>query len=239
MAQEWSGFRNYPMRNVDARLKIAPWSNVGAKGMLQQAWFRVKDIPTDQRSIRTVAKVGGLVGKVLEIDEKSRLRPEFVRMRIACRDITKVPRKAKGTLGLAIHYFIFEREVQQSESGRVLSSGIRVGESDTQPPPKKQKVESSNAKQLIASVEQHLPNISGAKNGKQVCTSAPPKCMVKPASPLPMETNAKEIVIHDDQNDKVHIPETFDDSDAESETLSEKIRRIDGYGDLGQGSSTT
>jgi hypothetical protein len=63
--------------------------------------------------------------------------------------------------------------------------------------------------------------------------------MVKPASPLPMETNAKEIVIHDDQNDKVHIPETFDDSDAESETLSEKIRRIDGYGDLGQGSSTT
>jgi hypothetical protein len=63
--------------------------------------------------------------------------------------------------------------------------------------------------------------------------------MVKPASPLSMETNAKQIVIHDDQNDKVHIPETFDDSDAESETLSEKIRRIDGYGDLGQGSSTT
>jgi hypothetical protein len=99
MVKEWIGFRNYPMRNVDAQLKIAPWSNMGAKGMLQQAWFRVKDIPTDQRSIRTVAKVGGLVGKVLEIDEKSRLRPEFVRMRIVCRDMTKVPRKAEGTLG--------------------------------------------------------------------------------------------------------------------------------------------
>lgn len=56
MVREWSGFRNYVMRNVDAQLKIAPWSNVGAKGMLQQAWFRVKDIPTDQRSVRTVAK---------------------------------------------------------------------------------------------------------------------------------------------------------------------------------------
>ena len=79
--------------------------------MLQQAWFRVKDIPTDQRSILTVAKVGGLVGKVLEIDVKTRLRPDYVRVRIACRDVTKVPRKALGTLGLCLHDFIFEREV--------------------------------------------------------------------------------------------------------------------------------
>jgi hypothetical protein len=43
--------------------------------MLQQAWFRVKDIPTDQRSTLIVAKVGGLVEKVMEIDEKTRLRP--------------------------------------------------------------------------------------------------------------------------------------------------------------------
>lgn len=51
-------------------MKVEPWSpSVGAKGMLQQAWFRVKDIPPDQRSVRTLAKVGGLVGKVLEIDE--------------------------------------------------------------------------------------------------------------------------------------------------------------------------
>ena len=110
--------------------------------------------------------MGGLVGKVLEIDEKTRIRPEYVRMKIACRDITKVPRKAEGTLGLVIHDFIFEREVQQSESGRILSSGIRVGESDTQPPSKKQKAESSNAKKLITPTEQPLPNISGAKNGK-------------------------------------------------------------------------
>jgi len=38
MVREWSGFKNYySMRNVDAQLKIAPWSNVGAKGILQQA----------------------------------------------------------------------------------------------------------------------------------------------------------------------------------------------------------
>ena len=124
MVREWSGFKkNCAMRNVDAQLKIASWSNVGSKGMLQQAWFRVKDIPTDQRSILTVAKVGGLVGKVLEIDEKTRLRPDYVRVRNACRDVTKVPRKAEGTLGLCLHDFIFEREVQESKNVRVSSSG--------------------------------------------------------------------------------------------------------------------
>lgn len=109
--------------------------------MLQQAWFRVKDIPTDQRSILTVAKVRGLVGKVLEIYEKTRLRPEYVRMRIACWDVTKVPREAEGTLGLCLHDFIFEREVQEANCVRVLSSGIRVSTSDSQPPPKKYKAE--------------------------------------------------------------------------------------------------
>ena len=34
-------------------------------------------------------------------------------------------------------------------------------------------------------------------------------------------------------NDTVHIPDCFDDSDTESDTLSEKIRRLEGYGDLG------
>lgn len=37
--------------------------------------------------------------------------------------------------------------------------------------------------------------------------------------------------------EKVHIPDTFNDLDAESETLSDKIRKLDGYGDVGQGSS--
>jgi hypothetical protein len=39
-----------------------------------------------------------------------------------------------------------------------------------------------------------------------------------------------------DQNEKVHIPDSFDDSDAESETLSDKLRRIDAYTKVGQGS---
>lgn len=69
MVTEWSRLRNLTLKN-DAHIKIEAWSPaVGAKGMLQSCWFRVSGIPADQRSIRTIAKVGGLVGKVIEIDE--------------------------------------------------------------------------------------------------------------------------------------------------------------------------
>lgn len=59
MVKEWSYFKVLAMRGVDAQMKIEPWSpSVEAKGSLQQAWFRVRDIPSDQRSVRTMAMVG-------------------------------------------------------------------------------------------------------------------------------------------------------------------------------------
>ena len=39
-----------------------------------------------------------------------------------------------------------------------------------------------------------------------------------------------------DQAEKVHIPDSFDESDADSETLSDKLRHIDAYTEVGQGS---
>jgi hypothetical protein len=116
MVKEWSYFGLLTMKTVKAELLIESWSpSVGAKSVLQKAWFRVKEIPSDQRSIRTLSKVGGLVGKVTEIDEKTRYRLDFVRMKIACRDVAKVPRTAEGTLGLYVKDFIFEREVQSDD----------------------------------------------------------------------------------------------------------------------------
>lgn len=70
--------------------------------MLQQGWFRVTNIPDDQRSLITLAKVGGLVGKIIEIDEKARFIVDYVRMRIAYRDISKVSKTVEGVLGLTL-----------------------------------------------------------------------------------------------------------------------------------------
>lgn len=95
LVNQWCHFKYLPMECVDARMKLETWTPcLGAKGMLQQAWFRIHGIPLDQRSVRTIAKVGGLVGKVLEIDETTRFRHDYARTRIACMDVTKVPRTA-------------------------------------------------------------------------------------------------------------------------------------------------
>ena len=73
------------------------------------------------------------------MDEKTRFRTDYVRMRIACRDILKVPSIAKGTLGLYLHDFIFEREVPEEDSMKTLKSGIKVNEKE--PPQKKYKAD--------------------------------------------------------------------------------------------------
>lgn len=140
MAMQWSNLKNLTMRN-EAQIKIEAWSpSSGAKGMLQTAWFRVSNIPADQRSIRTLTKVGGLVGKVVEIDEGSRYRYDYVRLMIACRDVTRVPKTAEGTLGLQLIDFGYEREIPDDNGSKVLKSGIVVT-GDQQPPTKRTKVD--------------------------------------------------------------------------------------------------
>ena len=54
--------RNFHLgsKSLAALLPVEPWSSaVGARGELQQAWFRVSGIPIDQRNVRTIARVGG------------------------------------------------------------------------------------------------------------------------------------------------------------------------------------
>lgn len=82
----------------------------------------------------------------------------------------------------------------------------------------------------------HQNSQARSKNDKQmsICASAPPKCMGNATSVKSTEPKSKGIVITDDANENVPIPETFEDSNAESESLSERIQRLDGYEDVGQ-----
>lgn len=85
---------------------------------MQLGWFRVTNIPADQRSILTLAQVGALVGKVMEVDEKSRFRVDYVHLKIACRDLTKVPKSAESFLGMVRYDFGFEREIEQNTNDK-------------------------------------------------------------------------------------------------------------------------
>lgn len=143
----------------------------------------MKGIPADQRSVRTIAKVGGLVGKVIEIDEKTRFRLDYVRMKIACRDVFKVPKTAESTLGLFLHDFTFEREVYEENKEKVLKSGIKVSESD-QPPFKKFRSDEENTSHSHAETTElagkKLSNVDCRKDERnnrndKTYNSAPPK----------------------------------------------------------------
>jgi hypothetical protein len=125
MASQWSNLKNLSMRN-EAKIKIEPLApSTSSKGRLQSAWFRVSNIPADQRSIRTLAQVG-LVGKVIEVDEGSRYRYDYVRLKIACREVARVPKSAEGTLGMEIVDFGFTREMAEESGPKVLKSGIVI-----------------------------------------------------------------------------------------------------------------
>lgn len=126
LVQVYSNFKCLGMKTADAQIKVDPWSSAAsAKGELQQAWFRVKGIPSDQRAIKTIAKVGGLVGKTVAIDEKSRFRSDYVRVKIACRDASLVPSSAEGTLGMMIYDFFFEREVTDEIDKEAIKIGVK------------------------------------------------------------------------------------------------------------------
>jgi hypothetical protein len=128
------------IKNVNAQIMVEPWSSsVGAKGRLQQAWFKVSGIPVDQRGIRTIAKIGGLVGRTVEIDEGTRYNVEYVRIKIACRDVLEVPQVDEGNLGLNIFDFHYERETMDREKGDKHKEGVGISDYGSRTSPKKQK----------------------------------------------------------------------------------------------------
>lgn len=237
MIKEWSYFSSLPMKYVNAQMKVQFYNaSFEAKRELQQAWFRISGIPTDQRSIRTVAKVGDLVGKVLEIDEKTRFKHEYMRVRIACRDITRVPRSAESTLGIYLRDFYFEREVEVGEAGNPINSSIMIADKDQPPPTKKCKVDEVAGKDVQGkATDKSSGNMiqlgtdkgSGKRLADSVIKSAPPR-----TRGCEKQISLK-ISEADDKDGKVHIPETFDESDSDSETLSDKIGQLEGYGNLG------
>jgi hypothetical protein len=206
------------MRN-GAHTIIDEWSpTVGTKGLLQSGWFWVSGIPNDQRSTLTIAKVGALVGKTLEIDENYRYRYDYVRIKIACRDVTRVPKTAKATLGMCITDFGFEREIPEAKGDKILKSGIKVG--DDQPPPSKRaKPNASPEKPNEEKSKDSDQHTAGSEKGygKQVqyeSCSAPPKIDFTRRSQTKLLADAQEAYNEcklAEEEGRVYIPEVYEE----------------------------
>jgi hypothetical protein len=99
------------MKVCKAILNVSPWTaTVGAKGMLQKAWVRVRNIPSKKRCAENAAYAGSLVGVTLEVDQATLHKPEYCRILIGCRDIDEMPDKTEGCLGDFFYDLFYEIE---------------------------------------------------------------------------------------------------------------------------------
>jgi hypothetical protein len=70
-------------------LKVEPWNpNVGTKSKLESTSFRISRTPVEKRNDKKACLVASLVGIPLEVDKGNLKRWEYVRVKIACKDIT-------------------------------------------------------------------------------------------------------------------------------------------------------
>jgi hypothetical protein len=113
---------------------------VGAKAKLQSAWFRISGIPTEKRTDKRACPVASLVGIPLEVDKTNLKRWEYVRVKIGCKDITKVPVVVEGLLDLHFYDFTFQREIHiEGHNHLGWNTWTRSNEGNDNPSPKKTK----------------------------------------------------------------------------------------------------
>jgi len=146
--EELSFFTGMQMGTVpDVTFKVEPWNaNAGAKGKLESAWFRVFGLPIEKRSEKKVCLVASLVGLPLEVDKSNLKRWDFVRVKIGCRDVRKVPAMVESLLDFHFYDFTFQREVPTegitNAAGTRWTRNSERHEEDSPSPKKPKRVES-------------------------------------------------------------------------------------------------
>lgn len=98
-------------------------------------------IPYEKGSEQNVCKVGSFVGLPMEIDGDNLTKFDYVRVKIGCRDVTKVHAVVNSMIDFLFYDFIFQREVPVegsiNQAGNKWIRNDRSGEDH--PSPKKQK----------------------------------------------------------------------------------------------------
>jgi hypothetical protein len=84
----------------------------------------VRGVPYDKRSVLTMAYVGTLVGSTQEVDKSTLNRTDYVRIRLAARD---VPEVAECSISEYLYGFFFEREVEAKEAPDKVKTTMQVG----------------------------------------------------------------------------------------------------------------
>ena len=102
-------FTEMRMRSApDVVIKVEKWNPITrSKGPLDVAWFRISNIPFEKRSYSNVCMVASKVGLPLEVHRDSLNKNDFVRVKIGCRDVAKVPTSVDGVLDFHFYDYFF------------------------------------------------------------------------------------------------------------------------------------
>jgi hypothetical protein len=143
--KDWKVFNPISLINVKAKVKLDPWNGaIGAKVELEEVWFRVRGIPYDKRSIPTMGYVRSLVGVTREVDKSTMHRADFVRIKIAAREVAKIPEVVEGAIVPYLYDFHFEREIYMGQANRGIEIKVRAEKGgETQPSLKKPRTHQS------------------------------------------------------------------------------------------------
>ncbi|XBH55029.1 hypothetical protein VPH35_077195 [Triticum aestivum] len=115
------------LKSCGVVVKIVTWSaNIGAKGVMEMALVKVANIPLERRNERNVAYVSSLVGVPLEIDMATLHKPEFLRVRLGCRNVDELPGVAEAVLGTHFFDFFYEIKKLWMEAGAKNSPYVRT-----------------------------------------------------------------------------------------------------------------
>jgi hypothetical protein len=136
----WAKFNPVKLRTVMQRYRLIHGTTLlGAKVELQQAWFQVRGIPYDLRSKDTTSYVGSLVGATTEVDLASLNKNNYVRSKIASRDVSNIPGVAEGAILPYLYDFWFEREVEMMRTEPEILVKVSNAKDSELPTPKKAK----------------------------------------------------------------------------------------------------
>ncbi|XP_037430751.1 uncharacterized protein LOC119296783 [Triticum dicoccoides] len=135
--------KRLPLKEGNIVVCITPWTaSIGAKGMLEKAWVRVRNIPIEKRCTEHVAYAGALVGITLEVDESTVHKPEYARILLGCIDVEKIPPSAEGVLGEQIYDFFYEVEKVVTMGAGKSQAYTAVDSSASPSVPKKARMDS-------------------------------------------------------------------------------------------------
>jgi hypothetical protein len=111
--------------------------------------------------------VGYLVGVTRDVDQSSLHRVDYVMIKIAAKDISKVPEVAEGAIWTYLYDFYYEREVEWGAPTDKSSFKVGPGKDEVaQPSPKKPKTNGKEHDNLGFQIEVYSFKGKGADVGK-------------------------------------------------------------------------